>query len=384
MHKRFVVFVSLAPALLLGFAGCAKPAPEPLNIGHLAARGSSSERAIAEASDRALILAAEEVKDDQPIPGREVMIINPDDVKADDTFAAAATRLIRVNGAVALLADARPGIAEQVCRVAQQQSVPVVTTAGLPGSALAPFAFSVGLSPAEQGKYLARFASQELKSQQKWKELHVAILLDTQLLIGQPLVNAFNDELRTAKEPLPEQFPFAKSEELAAKIKEMTGKEFNLVLFVGTPEDRAKLRGPDALGADVPVLFGGEEDPTPTDAHLYRATAYFVNAQTPKAEAFVKKYRERFHESPEATAALAYDSARVTFAGLREAKSMQGPKVREELLKLKNFDSLTGPLSFDKDNNTRRPVFIVQRVPEEKEAKDRKGELKLLKRYDPE
>jgi len=50
--------------------------------------------------------------------------------------------------------------------------------------------------------------------------------------------------------------------------------------------------------------------------------------------------------------------------------------VRDELLKLKNFDSLTGPLSFDKDHHTRRPVFIVHR--------DEKGQQVLARRYDPE
>jgi hypothetical protein len=48
------------------------------------------------------------------------------------------------------------------------------------------------------------------------------------------------------------------------------------------------------------------------------------------------------------------------FEVLRRAKSLQAAKVREELLKLKDYECLTGPLSFDKDQCARRPVFIVR------------------------
>jgi branched-chain amino acid transport system substrate-binding protein len=105
---------------------------------------------------------------------------------------------------------------------------------------------------------------------------------------------------------------------------------------------------------------------------IYWLTPFWID--TDRARDFAKRFQERFKDAPHAEAALSYDAAALLFEGIRRARSVQGSKVREELPKLKDYDCLTGKLSFDKDQSARRPLFIVHL----------NGGEKLVKRYDPE
>jgi branched-chain amino acid transport system substrate-binding protein len=398
MRGRSFLPVALLSGLLVFVLGCGKSAPEPLYIGHVAPRGLA-ERNIGDSADHGILMAVEEVKDDPPIAGRVVTVLNPETrgvesfppvapratgaelpasegpVPGSDSFSSVATRLITLNRVAALLADTPAAATERLCRIVQQgspftqQGVPLIASSGLPGSALAPFGFSVGIAPAEQGKYLARYAAQELKTK------HVDLVVNSQLLISQPLTIGFAAEFEKTEGSKLERHVFADAKKLAALVEKLQLEEGGLVVCVGTEEDLATLTA-DKKMEGRPILFGGEERIKPTaDPNVMYPTAYFSDGGTPRAQEFEKKYRARFGQAPDVTAGLAHDGARVLFEGLRKAKSVRGEKIRDELRELKKFESLTGPLSFDKDNNTRRPVFIVRR--------DKNG-VTLLKRYDPE
>ncbi len=357
----------LLSLLSVFFLGCKKPAPEPMYIGHVAPH-ALADRSLGERADHGILLAVEEVKDDPPITGRPVVVLNPE-TQGPDSYPALATRLVTVSKGVALLVDLRPTPTEQLCRIAQQREVPLVASCGLPGSALSPYSFSVGLAPAEQGKCLARYAVQDLKKKQ------VDLFVDSRLLISAPLSAAFSEEFLKAEKAHIERHVFGDAKELDAALQKLTKDESALRVLVGSEEDLAQMTAQETMLPRA-LLFAGEERIKPAPAvNVFYATAFFADGSTPRAQEFEKKYRAKFGDSPDATAALAYDAARVLFEGLRRAKTVRGEKVRDELKELKKFECLTGPLSFDKEHNTRRPVFIVQHEKEQ---------LKLLKRYDPE
>ncbi len=359
---------SLSPCLLVFFlVGCAKAPPEPYPIGHLTAR-NPVERALGGSADQALILAVEEVNIDM-LFGRPVVVLQPD-VNGPDTFPSVATRLIAVNKVNDLLASTDALQTEKLCRLAQQYQLPLVATCGLPAPTLQPFAFSVGLAPAQQGTALAQCATGDLKQKK------AALLVDTRGLVNQAAALAFAEEFRKAEGAKLQQWTFADAEELKKVVKKTRDAEVGLVAFAGAASDLPAVR--ECLDVNAPILLlGEEEDPRVPilDPHVYRATAFVVDGSLPRAVEFGKKYTERFKRAPDVPAALAYDAARVLFEGLRRAKVPQGTKVRDELQALKDFESLTGPLSFDKEHRTKRPLFVVRR--------DDKGQVKLVKKVDP-
>jgi branched-chain amino acid transport system substrate-binding protein len=154
------------------------------------------------------------------------------------------------------------------------------------------------------------------------------------------------------------------------------------VLIAAAPADFGKLReGLTKADVKAPLLFGGEESAWPAllaepDAGrgVYAVTTFATDGLPQRGQEFVKKYQDRFKEAPDLAASSAYDGARLLFEAMRRAKTSKPERVREALAGMDNFDSVTGPLSIDKDDHgARRPVFVVQR---------QEGQPKVVKRYD--
>jgi branched-chain amino acid transport system substrate-binding protein len=89
---------------------------------------------------------------------------------------------------------------------------------------------------------------------------------------------------------------------------------------------------------------------------LLYASETFDPAATPAAQAFARKYQERFGEPPSNYAANGYDAAQVLSLVL-QAGNRSGPAIRDELLR-GEYRGLTGPFSFDHNGDVRKPVLI--------------------------
>jgi branched-chain amino acid transport system substrate-binding protein len=361
----------LAPLFL---AGCTHAPPtDPIVVGHLAPL-SGPDKQIGEHARQGIILAAEEANaDGEKVNGRRVEVVHVDDRGAAGDEA---VRLIAVNRAVALLGGVSGERAEQIARAAQPYGVPLVTPGPLPSPLVAEAAFSTCPSPAHQGKVLARFAAEELKAKR------VAVLLDAR---GGPftgLASAFTREFSAGGERQADQFRYDSDAGLADLAGRAAKAKPDAVLVAAPVGDFVKLReGLAKAEVKAPVLFGGEETAWPallaeSDAgrEVYAVTTFAADGLTPRGKEFAQKYRERFKEEPDLHAADAYDGARLLFEAMRRAKSSEAERVRPALADPVTFDSLTGPLTIDKeDHGARRPVFVVRQ---------QEGQAKLVKRYD--
>ena len=67
----------------------------------------------------------------------------------------------------------------------------------------------------------------------------------------------------------------------------------------------------------------------------------------PRVQEFIKKYKERFSDTPDGLAALGYDAARIVCEAIGKASSLKGADIAAELAKTKDFDGVTGKISID-------------------------------------
>jgi branched-chain amino acid transport system substrate-binding protein len=93
---------------------------------------------------------------------------------------------------------------------------------------------------------------------------------------------------------------------------------------------------------------------------IYVATAFALSQEPTKGDEFAKKYRETNRRAPDVHAALAYDNVRLMVEALKAGQSAAPEKIREELLKIKDFPGLTGPLSFTREQHLQRPAFVAR------------------------
>ena len=322
-----VISSLLLLAFLLANAGCSnKNPPEPIFICHVAPdRGGARE---------AILLAVEEANaTEDKVAGRPVAVLHPE-VKDDADADRAAIRLITINRVAALLAGTSPASTEQLSRTAQQYGLPLVATASPVNGTLPPNGFSVGLSPTERGKTLARYLAANLKKPA------VAIVQDNRVAANTGIVTAFVEAYRAAGGKAEQPLGYGTDKELADRLAELKKLQGGAVVFVGPATDFAKLW---AMKPDRPMLFAGEETafdvivPGGGSTPVYRVTAFAIDPSLPRTKEFVDKYQGRFQRMPNAATALAYDSARVLFDAMRRAGGFQGAKVSEELRQHQGF-----------------------------------------------
>lgn len=361
----------LTPALLLSQIGCVPANPSaPVLFGHIAALrddGSSAQRGIR--------LAVEQAGKES---GRPVKVLHVDPRGKLETLESEAVRLVSVNRVQALLGGATAQELERLDRA----RVVVISPCGFRPAVLSDHVFCTGLSPAFQGQVLARFAREELKAAK------VAVLVDERREESRLLADAFARTWAAVKDAAPVTVlrfdKDAKFDELAKRLKADAPAA---LLFAGTPEDLRTflLNQPPLEKSEEPrilplILFGGDEGSQPlllresaTRTGIHLVTAFVKDDGTPRMKEFAADYLKTFQEEPDATAALAYDNARLLFEAQRRSGD-GGKMLREELAALKDFASLSGPLTFDKEYRAQRPAYVVKLDD---------GKAQTVKRYAP-
>ena len=93
----------------------------------------------------------------------------------------------------------------------------------------------------------------------------------------------------------------------------------------------------------------------------YFSTHYAPDVATEKSRNFVVAYQKRFNgKSPDAMAALGYDSAMILANAMKRAGTTDGPKVRDALAATKNFDGVTGKTTINEKRDATKSAVILQ------------------------
>ncbi|MFM9106188.1 MAG: ABC transporter substrate-binding protein [Chloroflexota bacterium] len=111
------------------------------------------------------------------------------------------------------------------------------------------------------------------------------------------------------------------------------------------------------LGLAQPIL-GGDGYDTPLLAELagpvsdvYFTTHQGIYGEDPAAKAFIEAYTAEFGAAPENVfAALGYDGVNLMAAAIEAAGSTDGPAVREALAATKDFQGVTGSITYGADS----------------------------------
>jgi branched-chain amino acid transport system substrate-binding protein len=78
--------------------------------------------------------------------------------------------------------------------------------------------------------------------------------------------------------------------------------------------------------------------------------------------AWVKKYKEKFGQTPDALGTLAYDGTNLMLEAIRKANSDDPVKIREALASIKGFKGVTGESAMDDNGNAIKSAVILQIV----------------------
>jgi branched-chain amino acid transport system substrate-binding protein len=342
--------VYLIAALTL--AGCSsRSGTEAILIGHIA----PLDKAAGEHARQGIALAVEEVNEGDKVGGQKVAVLHVDSRGDGAIVQAEAVRLVTVNKVVGLLVDSEPDRVERIAKELELSTVPVVTPTMLSAAPAAENLFAFNLTAPQQGRVLARFAAEHLKP------ARVATIADQRSAAGMAFAAGFAKEFAKDGSPRVEQWTFENAAALADLVNPIKKLQPEAIVFAGSGADWpgicTQLHEADLR---VPMLFGDDFGAIASNAreNVYSATS-FAPEKVAVDQDFVRKYRDRFHETPDVHAALAYEAIRTMCKALNQTKTMTGQELRKELLDTASFPGLLGSLSFDKDRTIRRPTVIL-------------------------
>jgi len=327
--------------------GCSHSAPTaPIVLGHLQSGQNDDEM-------HGIALAVETINADagNNVIARKLKVIHSDAGATPDETQGQAVRLLTIDKVEGLIGADRWPQAEKMALAAQSPATIAMSLNGYAGSPAVASLFPVGIAPDEQGRALARYVKETLKSAK------VVVLVEADATIPRLIAKSFIEHFGSGAEHT------IKAGEAPDSLKDL-GKP-DAIVMCGSAKSvlawRSKL-------PSVSLLFGGEEADVPTlqaeaDSMkpIVAAVSFHPDDETPAAKEFVRQYQEKHLKPPTIAAALAHDAVGVWAEAARRSNSLQADKIREQLMKNDaTFNVLTGQLSFAANHSPRRAIFLIK------------------------
>ncbi len=361
------LFAYLLAALLLTLTGCRKPEADVIKIGHFASM-TGPTATFGQSTDKGIRLAMDEINRQGGVLGKKIVVITEDDAGKTEEAAAAVQKLITRDRVVAILgevASSRSIVGGNIC---EARGIPMISPASTNPKVTQgkKWVFRICFTDDFQGLAMARFCYENLRAKR------AAILKDRKNEYSVGLAEFFAKTFEqlggqiVAHENYQEGDVDFKPQ--LAKIKAANPD----VLFVPGYYTECGLILKQVrrdLGMDLPVTGGDGWDSASLiqeiRGDLEGKGVYFGNhfspyEQRPEVQEFVKKFRERYGELPDAMAALGYDAARILADAIQRAGSVEPAKIRDAIEQTKDFPGVTGRITIDENHNARKPLLVLQ------------------------
>lgn len=358
---KFLTCPILALALMV--SANAKDA-EAIKIGEYASL-TGKEATFGQSAHKGIVMAFEEINAAGGVLGKTLELVSEDNQTKAGESGTVAKKLISRDKVVALLGEVSSGRSLEVAPLAQASHIPMIAPAATNPSVTekGDYIFRVCFIDPFQGTVMAKFAANDLKAKR------VAIISSVSNAYSVGLAKFFRETFtKNGGTIVAEQKYSEGDKDFRAQLTAVKAANVEGVFVPGYYTESALIvRQARDLGISVP-FFGG--DGWVSDQLLqiggaalngcYYSTHFSPEDSAPTAQTFVKKFRVRWeNETPDAFAALGYDSAYVLADALKRAGTSEGPKLRDAIAATKNFSGATGITTIDKDRNATKAATII-------------------------
>ena len=125
-----------------------------------------------------------------------------------------------------------------------------------------------------------------------------------------------------------------------------------------------------ALGINIPFL-GGDGWDSPKLFEIageavkgsYISNHFAPDDKSPVVQNFVKEYEKAYGTKPGSFAALGYDSLGIVADAMKRAKSLKPTDIRDALVATKNYQGITGTITFDENRNPKKSAVVLEATP---------------------
>jgi branched-chain amino acid transport system substrate-binding protein len=353
---------ALAGLLLL--AACAKKDTGGVTVGEYASL-TGKEAAFGQSSHKGTLLAIEELNAGGGVLGKPITLVTEDDESKSGEPATAVRKLISRDRAVAILGEVASSRSLEAAPICQAEHIPMISPSSTNPAvtAVGDCIFRVCFIDPFQGTVLAKFARETLHARR------VALLTSVSSAYSVGLAKFFRERFTADGGEITGEGKYSEGDkDFRAQLTAIKAGGADAIFVPGYYTEAALIsQQARELGLTVP-LFGGDGWEAPELIQIggaavegcYYSTHYSPESPSPRVRAFVQKFQARFGgETPDAMAALGYDSAMILADAIKRAGSTESARIRDALAATRNFPGITGNTTIDAQRNATKGAVII-------------------------
>jgi len=354
----------LLPIFALATLTLSLPAADPIKVGEYASL-TGKEASFGQSSHKGLTLGFEEINAAGGALGRPVELLSEDNQTKPGESATAVKKLIARDKVIALVGEVASGRSLEAGPIAQAARIPMIAPAATNPKVtqIGNYIFRVCFIDPFQGTVMAKFAKDDLKAGK------VAILSSVSNAYSVGLAKFFRETFLAGGGTVVAEKSFAEGDkDFRAQLTAVKAAGVDAIFVPGYYTEAALIiRQARDLGITVP-FFGGDGWEAPQLLEIggsalegcYYSTHFSPQNTDPVVQEFVRKFQARWNgETPDAFAALGYDTAYVLAAALKRAGTTDGPQLRDALAATKDFAGVTGITTIDANRDASKPAAIL-------------------------
>ncbi len=312
---------------------------------------------------KAIELALDEVNAEGGIDGKEVKLIVGDDTGNPKEAPNVAQKFAGDDKVLAVIGHWNSSATLAARGIYEAAGIPVITDSVnkqiTDGST--PHMYRISLTDTTQAKNLAQYAYNVLGKRS-------AAILFTANDFGTGLKNDFTAEFESlgGKVVVSETYFEGQSKDFSPQLTKIKGASPDIMFVAGYYVETALIaQQSEPVGLDVPMIgtegissnelikLGGDS------VEGIRFAAFFhKDVEFPGTKEFVEAFKEKYNKEPDNYSALAYDSAKLILAGMKE-KGATREGITEYLQEVSEFPGVAGPISFV-DNDVTRSILLLE------------------------
>lgn len=281
----------------------------------------------------------------------------------------AALKLITQDKVVAIIGPLTSKVAIPVSEIANSNKIPMISgTATNPKVTISdgkrkPYAFRACYIDPFQGTVGANFALKELKAKT------AAVLYDVGNDYSKGLAEYFKATFTKGGGNIVAYESYQKDDVDFSAIITKVGMKKPEVIYIPDYYNKVALVARQLREKGLKgVMIGGDGWDSPELLKIagnaivggYFTNHYSPDRKDPVADAFIKKYKEKFGVVPDALGALGYDSTVMLLKVLDSVKKPTQEEIMKALSTMKNFKGVTGSISFDKNGDAIKSAVILK------------------------
>jgi branched-chain amino acid transport system substrate-binding protein len=364
MKHRLICWVCLVAVLLVSCAPGAGVQNAPIKIAILAPL-SGPAPTYGVSHRNAAQLAIDEWNAKGGVLGHKIESVVVDSQCAPDPAVNAANKVIDQDKAHYIIGEVCSKASVPVAELAESKGVLMITpsstaeaiTIKADGSAKSMVFRTCFINPF-QGKVMAKFAQTK-----GYKTAFIMVDIGNDYVRG--LAEAFEKAWTAAGNQVVGKENYSSSDTDFSAILTKVSESKPDVLWLPDYYNVVNLVASQAKDKGVTaVIMGGDAwDSADLDLKVtngdYFSNFYSADDPRPVVQDWVKKYKDKFSQSPDSIATMAYDATNLLLAGIAKA-GVDDPKAVAKTLETIEFDGVTGKIKFDDKHNPVKPAAILQ------------------------